>query len=292
MAKARAIVIRRKAVQNIRKITRTMELIATARFKKALDRATEAEAYTRKIAELVADLGASTAARRPAAPAAGGPRDGQERPAPASPDQQPWAWPAATTATSSRIGHRAPSGLPDADGSPGRHRWRSRSKRDQLFREVPGHRPADATSRSSRTGRSSTRSRSWPSGTSASTRRGRSTGWRSPTPSSLTRRVDEQAVVETLSADDRRASVGQAGPSVRQSKRRARKVPRGSRGGPLADRACLTEFLPDARSILEEIVPGLVQAPPLPVLPRRGGQRADRPGWSPCAGRRPRTPTT
>src|SRR3954469_21305264 len=61
MAKARAIVKRRKAVQNIRKITRTMELIATARFKKALDRATEAEAYTRKIAELVADLGASAA---------------------------------------------------------------------------------------------------------------------------------------------------------------------------------------------------------------------------------------
>src|SRR4029077_11655031 len=59
MAKARAIVKRRKAVQNIRKITRTMELIATARFKKALDRATQAEAYTRKIAELVADLGAT-----------------------------------------------------------------------------------------------------------------------------------------------------------------------------------------------------------------------------------------
>jgi F-type H+-transporting ATPase subunit gamma len=57
MAKARAIVKRRQAVQNIRKITRTMELIATAKFKKALDRATEAEAYTRKIAELVADLG-------------------------------------------------------------------------------------------------------------------------------------------------------------------------------------------------------------------------------------------
>ncbi len=59
MAKARAIVKRRKSVQNIRKITRTMELIATARFKKALDRATEAAAYTRKIAELVADLGAT-----------------------------------------------------------------------------------------------------------------------------------------------------------------------------------------------------------------------------------------
>src|SRR3954451_12519630 len=60
MAKARAIVIRRKSVQNIRKITRTMELIATARFKKALDRATEAEAYTRKIAELVANLGSTS----------------------------------------------------------------------------------------------------------------------------------------------------------------------------------------------------------------------------------------
>lgn len=56
MAKARAIIKRRKAVQNIKKITRTMELIATARFRKALDRATQAEAYTRKIAEIVADL--------------------------------------------------------------------------------------------------------------------------------------------------------------------------------------------------------------------------------------------
>jgi F-type H+-transporting ATPase subunit gamma len=59
MAKTRAIVKRRKAIRNIRKITRTMELIATARFKKALDRATEAEAFTHKIAELAADLSAS-----------------------------------------------------------------------------------------------------------------------------------------------------------------------------------------------------------------------------------------
>lgn len=59
MANTRALVKRRKAVRNIRKITRTMELIATARFKKALDRATEAEAYTRKISELAADLSAS-----------------------------------------------------------------------------------------------------------------------------------------------------------------------------------------------------------------------------------------
>lgn len=56
MANLRLLVSRRKAVRNIRKITRTMELIATARFKKALDRASEAEAYTRKIAEIAADL--------------------------------------------------------------------------------------------------------------------------------------------------------------------------------------------------------------------------------------------
>jgi len=56
MANIRAIVKRLKAVRNVRKITRTMELIATARFKKAMDRATEAAAYTQKIAEIVSDL--------------------------------------------------------------------------------------------------------------------------------------------------------------------------------------------------------------------------------------------
>jgi F-type H+-transporting ATPase subunit gamma len=59
MAKTRAIVKRRKAIRNIRKITRTMELIATARFQKARDRAEKAKAYTDKIAELAADLSAS-----------------------------------------------------------------------------------------------------------------------------------------------------------------------------------------------------------------------------------------
>jgi F-type H+-transporting ATPase subunit gamma len=59
MAKARAIVKRLKAVRNIRKITRTMELVATAKFKKAMDRATEAAAYTRKMGEIVTDLSAA-----------------------------------------------------------------------------------------------------------------------------------------------------------------------------------------------------------------------------------------
>src|SRR5688500_4567830 len=56
MANPRKLVTRRKAIRNIRKITRTMELIATGRFKKAMDRATQAEAFTRKITELAADL--------------------------------------------------------------------------------------------------------------------------------------------------------------------------------------------------------------------------------------------
>ncbi len=56
MAKARALDKRRKSIRNIRKITRTMELIATARFKKAMDRAHAASAYTRRITALVGDL--------------------------------------------------------------------------------------------------------------------------------------------------------------------------------------------------------------------------------------------
>ena len=56
MAKARALDKRRKSIRNIRKITRTMELIATARFKKAMDRATAATAYTDRITKLVSDL--------------------------------------------------------------------------------------------------------------------------------------------------------------------------------------------------------------------------------------------
>jgi F-type H+-transporting ATPase subunit gamma len=56
MAKARALDKRRKSIRNIRKITRTMELIATARFKKAMDRAIAATAYTKRITQVVSDL--------------------------------------------------------------------------------------------------------------------------------------------------------------------------------------------------------------------------------------------
>lgn len=56
MAKARALDRRRKSIRSIRKITRTMELISTARFKRAMDRATAATAYTQRITALVRHL--------------------------------------------------------------------------------------------------------------------------------------------------------------------------------------------------------------------------------------------
>ncbi len=56
MAKARAIVKRRKAVRNIRKITRTMQMIATAKFQKSLKRAVGTKPYALKIREIVADV--------------------------------------------------------------------------------------------------------------------------------------------------------------------------------------------------------------------------------------------
>jgi F-type H+-transporting ATPase subunit gamma len=59
MAKARQIVRRRKAVINIRKITRTMQLIATARFQQAYQRAIATKPYTEKISELVSELSRS-----------------------------------------------------------------------------------------------------------------------------------------------------------------------------------------------------------------------------------------
>jgi F-type H+-transporting ATPase subunit gamma len=56
VAKARALVKRRKAVGNIRKICRTMQLIATARFQQAMNRAMAGRPYTNKIVQLIGHL--------------------------------------------------------------------------------------------------------------------------------------------------------------------------------------------------------------------------------------------
>lgn len=56
MAKARALDKRRKSIKNIRKITRTMELVSTAQFRRAMERAVAADSYTKRLVRLVADL--------------------------------------------------------------------------------------------------------------------------------------------------------------------------------------------------------------------------------------------
>ncbi|MEM9557036.1 MAG: ATP synthase F1 subunit gamma [Acidobacteriota bacterium] len=56
MANRRVLVKRRKSVKNIRKITRTMQLIATARFQSTHGRAVASRPYSDKLGELVSDL--------------------------------------------------------------------------------------------------------------------------------------------------------------------------------------------------------------------------------------------
>ena len=56
MAKPRAILKRTKSVKNIAKITKTMQMIATAKFKRAHDRAVAARPYTDKLTRLIGNL--------------------------------------------------------------------------------------------------------------------------------------------------------------------------------------------------------------------------------------------
>lgn len=56
MAKARAIIKRRKAARNIRKITRTMQLVSTARFQQANKRVSAGKPYVTRIRHLVGQL--------------------------------------------------------------------------------------------------------------------------------------------------------------------------------------------------------------------------------------------
>ncbi len=56
MAKARKILKRIKAVRNIHTVTKTMEMVASTRFKRAHDRALAARPYTDRLADVVGDL--------------------------------------------------------------------------------------------------------------------------------------------------------------------------------------------------------------------------------------------
>jgi F-type H+-transporting ATPase subunit gamma len=76
----RALKGRIRSVQNTRKITRTMELVATSKLKRAQDRVVAARPYAEALRETIADLVTPELAerfpllRRPAPPSQGGPR--------------------------------------------------------------------------------------------------------------------------------------------------------------------------------------------------------------------------
>ena len=80
MAKGRQLKGRIRSVQNTRKITRTMELVATSRLKRAQDRVVGARPYAEALREVIADLFTPDLAdrfpllRQPAPPSKGGPQ--------------------------------------------------------------------------------------------------------------------------------------------------------------------------------------------------------------------------
>ncbi len=80
MAKGRQLKGRIRSVRNTRKITRTMELVATSKLKRAQDRVVAARPYSEALREVMADLVTPELAerfpllRRPKPPAQGGPR--------------------------------------------------------------------------------------------------------------------------------------------------------------------------------------------------------------------------
>jgi F-type H+-transporting ATPase subunit gamma len=79
MAKSRQLKGRIRSVQNTRKITKTMELVATSRLKRAQDRVIAARPYAEALRQVIADLFTPDLAdrfpllRQPAPPAKGGP---------------------------------------------------------------------------------------------------------------------------------------------------------------------------------------------------------------------------
>jgi F-type H+-transporting ATPase subunit gamma len=80
MAKGRQLKGRIRSVQNTRKITKTMELVATSKLKRAQDRVVAARPYAAALREVIADLMTPELAerfpllRRPLPPARGGPK--------------------------------------------------------------------------------------------------------------------------------------------------------------------------------------------------------------------------
>ena len=279
MAKARAIIKRRKAVENIRKITRTMELIATAKFRKALDRATEAEAFTRKIAELVADLGETS----------------QTVTHPLLERRDPVKRSLLLVLTSNRglaggyngnvlrLAFRTLPGPPDR-GDPGDASRSPASAGINFFRFRKL--AVDATYTQFEDRPQFDEVEKLADRTSRCTSRARSTGSTWPTPSSSTS-ARQVATVQTL-LPIVTADLGQAGPSVRQAEAGAPRRPSRRTARPSA---VPYEFLPDAQEHPRgDRARSRSRCGCSSASSTRPSASRSR-GWSPCGGP-PRTPTT
>jgi len=61
MAKAKVLLKRRKSVRNTKKITRTMEMVSTAKYKQSFTRIQNSTPYQEKLREMMADLASAGA---------------------------------------------------------------------------------------------------------------------------------------------------------------------------------------------------------------------------------------
>ena len=251
MANRRVLVKRRKSVRNIRKITRTMQLIATARFQAAFNRAVAARPYTEKLAELVADLSR---------------RAGETSSTRCSTPPEPDAPAALVVLTSNRglCGGYNANVLRTAQA-------RLEERRAEAARPIELHvfgkkgiaffkfqRPADG-----RAGRL-----------------GSATTPRFEQVEPIANALIERFLAGEISSVSRRlhalllgrppAAGGRPAPAAgRTTGRRAEERGAGRR-------AVDYEFPPDPETLLDELLPATVRDPALPGVPRRRGLRADR----------------
>ena len=247
-----------------------MELIATARFKKAMDRATEADGVHAQ------DRRAGRRPRRQRRCEVSHPllekREPIKRAAAAGADAPTAACAAATTATSSARRPRAIDEL-EADGAR-RARWRSSGKRGIALLQVPRH-PGRRDLHALR-GQAAVR---------------RSRGARQPLHRHAT--SPARSTGSTWPTRSSSASPGRRRSSRRCCRWRRSAAPtdgrRSRRRPPSRRRESSTSSCPSPESILEEVVPVVVQGPAVQVLPRRGRERADRPHGG-HEGAPPRTP--
>ncbi len=227
MANARKLDKRRKSIRSIRKITRTMELIANARFKRAMDRATAADGLHQAN---------DPAGRRP-----GPKRSGGQPPAAGKASRTQARHPAGTDRQSRNVRRlqfgRAPRRVPavrQAERGIAASGNRGLGKARDHRLEVSQDHPASSPTRISKINPSMPRSRNWPTVT-----------WTNSSRPPGSTRCGLHPLCQQRTAGTGCGNPAAAGNAV--GLHRTRRA--GARG------ESMYEFLPSAESILEEVVP-------------------------------------